>query len=303
MKTKEQIEFFLKSIGEYATETDFDGISAFSKTKCKAKLRKPSSFSNSPDALTFSKFATWFDFGFGAGDVVQWDDSLGLVRNCTQSNVEICFIIDGNGSRIENKSLDVKDLTLADENASNRLYCALYKMGKEFLAPDFEIKDKFIPEPKNIISFTNLKTGQEGYAVIRCVTEDGEVFCFCIVVKGEDPRYNMNEHLGNVEDFIFRISSPSDYPRKAIDNALAKVGKTWNHALLRVEAPDMRVKKGEKYWFVNDKLQPIPATENERILCSKRYYAGNYFRNEEDAVNVSKKLAEVIRNYLAEPQK
>lgn len=113
------------------------------------------------------------------------------------------------------------------------------------------------------MSFTNNKTGEEGYGVARIVKKTGEVIMYCYVIKGQQAKYNMNEFLGMEKDFSFKQSGPADYPRKAIDVALAKEGKTWNHFLKRIEPMNMKVVKGERYWYITDKMQVTSDVEKE----------------------------------------
>lgn len=125
---------------------------------------------------------------------------------------------------------------------------------------------------------------------------------YCYVIKGEPVKYSMNEYLGKIDDFSFTTFKPADYQRKALDVELAKVGKTWNHFLKRIEPLNMKVATGERYWYITDKMQVTSDVEKGTVTSNKRYLAGNYFRREKDAIRILSEEIEIRRNFLAEPE-
>lgn len=134
MKTKKQVEHFLRK-RKYKSEIDFKGISSYCKTEYNIKLHVPSSYSDDPESLDYATFANWFDKGFGAGDAVKWNDSIGLVQEGNVNTVLICLRIDGNTPNFDKITIPVDIITPAGENALNRLYSILDKQGKEFGNP------------------------------------------------------------------------------------------------------------------------------------------------------------------------
>ena len=63
----------------------------------------------------------------------------------------------------------------------------------------------------------------------------------------------------------------------------------------------MKAEKGERYWYITDKMSVASDTEKGTVTSHKRYLAGNYFRKEEDAVRILSEEMEIRRNFLAEP--
>ena len=233
MKTKKQVEHFLRK-RKYKSEIDFKGISSYCKTEYNIKLHVPSSYSDDPEALDYATFANWFDKGFGAGDAVKWNDSIGLVQEGNVNTVLICLRIDGNTPNFDKITIPVDIITPAGENALNRLYLVLDENGQEFGNPFFVISTKYIPKSCDLVCFHNHKTGQEGYGVVRLADKSsGDIVMYCYVIKGEPVKYSMNEYLGKIDDYSFTTFKPADYQRKALDIELAKVGKTWNRCTCR----------------------------------------------------------------------
>lgn len=306
MKTKRQIEHFLAR-KKYKSEMDFEGISLYCKTKFNIRLHRPSSYYPEPtdniQPLDYAVFAEWLEHGYGAGDVVEWDGNIGLVQDGGVKEVRICLKIDSNSPIFDSFVLDGQLIHPAQENAVERIYEALDANGKEFGNPFFCITDKYIPNSNTIVTFQNHKTGKGGVGVVRLITQSGDITMYCWYVKGEPVRYSMNEKLGNIMDYSFQSVQPADYPRKALDVALAKVGKTWNHFLRRIEPLKMKVEEGSQYYYINDKRAVVCDTEKGTPTSHKRYIAGNYFRRQEDALRILEAENEIRRNFLAEPEK
>ena len=303
MKTKKQVEHFLAR-RKYSSAIDFEGISLYCKNKFNIKLHTPSSYFPE-NALDYSTFAYWLEHGYGAGDVVIWDENLCLVDAGDVNEVHICFKIDSNGVNFDSFTLNEQVISHASKNAADSLYLRLREIGKEFGNPFFCITEKFIPSPGSIVTFQNHKTGQEGVGVVRLVKITGEVVMYCYLLKGLEcgVRYGMNEYLGMSGDISFQPVQPADYPRKALEKALNDVGKTWNHNLKRIEPVDMKAEKGGVYFYITDQRTVVRAVEKGTPTSHKRYLAGNYFKSEEDANRINEEENELRRNYLAEPKK
>lgn len=304
MKSKKQVEHFLK-YAKYKSEMDYTGISLYCKEKYGLKLPVPSSYPQEQSSLTYSQFADWLDNGFGAGDVVKWEENIGLVQSSTCNEVKICLKIDRNGPTIASTTLAAHLITHAPENALERISDVLSSKGLEFGNPFFVITEKYIPTPGTLVCFQNNKTKQEGFGVVRNIDKTGRVIMYCYVLKNGTERivkYNMHEELGVVGDFSFRTFKPTDYERKLLENELGKHNKTWNHYLKRIEPVDMRVQLGERYWYITDKMTVTAAVEKGTVISNKRYLAANYFKDQADAIRILSETMELRRDYLAEPE-
>lgn len=301
MKRKKQIEYFLKN-RRYRTRIDFDLVSSYCRTKFGLKLHEPSYFEND-SGMTSAIFQKWLEDGFGGGDVVKRGDILYLVQSSSPGDTKMCFKIE-NG--IPSRCSDVlpdDSLVHANKEETKRIFNALDNMGLEFENPYFCVTDQYKPSSGDLVSFVNKKTGDEGIGVVRMRYMDGKITMFCYVLKGMDPKYSMEEYLGYVNDFRFTPFSPADYPRKYLEAALNKVGKTWNHSLKRIEPLNMEREKGESYWFISDKRTVMQAEEKKTVVSHKRYLSGNYFRTREEAMEVLAEQNEVVRRILARPEK
>lgn len=285
---------------------DFEGIAHYCMKKFKTRLHRPSSYYPKPteeiQPLDYSTFTEWLEHGYGAGDVVEWDENIGLVQDGGVKEVKICLKIDRNGPNFDSFVLEVQLIHPAQENAVERIYEALEANGKEFGSPYFCITEKYTPKPDSIVTFQNRHTGEEGVGVLKRIQPSGEVIMYCWYVKGKSVRYSMDEELGNSADYYFHPVQPADYPRKALQTALGEVGKAWNHFLKRIEPLKMKVEKGGEYYYINDKKAVAKGVERETMTSHKRYLAGNYFKSREDAQRVADEEAEVRKRYLAEPE-
>lgn len=306
MKTKRQIEHFL-AYKKYKSEMDFEGISLYCKNKFNIKLHHPTSYypenTENIEPLDYATFAKWLECGYGAGDIVEWGENIGLVQDGGIKEIRICLKIHRNTPNFDSFILNDQVIHPAPKNAAEAIYEALEANGKEFGNPYFCITEKYIPNPNTIVTYQNHQTGEEGVGVLRLIKQTGEIIMYCWYEKGKSVRYSMNENLGNIRDYSFQQVHPADYPRKALDAALAKVGKTWNHFLRRIEPLKMKVEIGSKYFYINDKRTVVCETEKGTPTSHKRYIAGNYFKRQEDALRILEEENELRRNFLAEPEK
>lgn len=305
MKTKKQVEHYLKK-KKYRSEMDFKGISLYCKSEFGIKLHVPSNYFKEDTSLDYATFSEWLEHGFGAGDVVEWEENdekiIGLVQDGDVKQVKICLRIIGNAPNFDPIVIDEQLIHSAGKNAAERISDVLCAAGKEFGNPFFVIADKYRPISCSLVKFHDHKTGQSGFGVVRIIKKTGEIIMYCYVVRGKEVKYNMNEYLGMFDDFTFQPFTPADYERKLLDSELAKYGKTWNHFLKRIEPLTMRVAKGERYWYITDKMQVTSDEERQTATNNKRYLAANYFKRQEDAIRILEEEMEIRRNFLAEPE-
>lgn len=303
MKTKRQIEHFLRN-KKFASEMDFKLISSYCMTEHKIRLHVPTTFTSNPDSISCPSFTHWLEHGFGGGDIVVWGDCIGLVCDSFTKEIEICLSISPEGVEFNNTRLSCDILSYANHEQKSLIYKALREAHQEFNDYYFTITEKFIPREGDLVHFKKYDSNFEGYGVTRLVDKNtGDVVMYCYLTKDNAVHYDMYEHIGIADDFQFSTFKASDYPRKLLDIALSKVGKTWNHFLKRIEPLNMKVDKGEKYWYITDKMSVAVDIEKGTATSHKRYLVANYFRNEADAYRILSEEVELRRNYLAEPQK
>lgn len=236
--------------------------------------------------------------------MVAWENCIGLVSDSSVEETEVCLAISPEGAVFNRIRLSNGILSYANNEQQSRIQQSLKETGQEFNDYYFTIAEKYIPREGDLVHFKKHDSSFEGYGVARLVDKrTGDVVMYCYLTKDHTVHYDMNEHIGIADDFRFSTFKASDYPRKLLDMALSKVGKTWNHFLKRIEPLNMKVNKGEKYWYITDKMSVAVDTERGTPTSHKRYLVANYFRNEADAYRILSEEMELRRNYLAEPQK
>lgn len=301
MKTKQQLEQFLRN-RKYRTRIDYDLISSYCRTKFSLKLHEPSYFV-ADTGITAAIFQEWLENGFGGGDVAKYKDAVCLIQSSEPEETKICFVIDSEGARQHDETIPTAALEKAGEEDRKHLYNSLDSLGLEFGNPFFVVTPQYRPTSGDLVSFVNKKTGEEGVGVVRQCYQSGRVTMFCYVIKGSEPKYNMEEEFGQAVDFRFTSHGPADYSRKYLEATLNKVGKTWNHSLKRIEPMNLEVEKGQPYWFISDKRTVQQTIEKKTIVSHQRYLAGNYFKSNEEANEMLAEQNELIRKFLARPEK
>lgn len=90
----------------------------------------------------------------------------------------------------------------------------------------------------------------------------------------------------------------SEYNR--LENELKKVGLVWKKGLNRLEPIDFVSEKGSTYWYIDDKLRIITATEQINKTSHLRYLAGNYFTDYGRALEICDKIRELLKENVSE---
>lgn len=282
---------------------DFKLISSYCMTEHKIRLHVPTTFSSDINSIDCPSFTKWLEHGFGGGDIVILEDCIGIVSESTVEESQLCFLVTTEGLVRNPQTVSNEKLYHANNEAHDLIHKVLKESKQEFNDYYFRITEKFIPEEGDLVHFKKYGSDFEGYGVTRLVDKStGDIVMYCYLTKDNQVFYDMYEHIGITDDFQFSTFKASDYPRKLLDAALSKVGKTWNHFLKRIEPINMKVNKGEQYWYITDKMSVAVDIEKGTSTSHKRYLVANYFRNEADAYRILSEEVELRRNYLAEPQ-
>lgn len=77
-------------------------------------------------------------------------------------------------------------------------------------------------------------------------------------------------------------------------------GLRWNAEEKRVEKIRWRASFDERYYYINHSLACLSDIEESHIFDDERWEANNYFRTEEQAEEVKKRVEETLRNYHEE---
>lgn len=305
-KSSNQIHSFLSAC-KYRTKTDWEMIAAF----CKEKTELPRSYELDPEhGISCSDFTRWYDSGFGAGDIAETESGEVILLGLTNFTT----------SRIVAELSDNQILTIPAETPQNALKPApeasitlfkslLLKENLQFNWETLSLSPKYIPSVNERVIFRG--NNETGLGVVRSLNlETGFVSLYCYYLyESKRCSYSMNEtEVCNLYDYDFETMENGNKTtrtlnaiscQRKLNRELSRYGKTWNQSRHRIEPLEPSVKKGESYWYFNDRFVLTQATENETPTSRSRLLAGNYFKTAKRGNEVKAMLDDLISSVFA----
>ena len=86
---------------------------------------------------------------------------------------------------------------------------------------------------------------------------------------------------------------------RRMNRELEKCGKIWKDKLKRIEPINAKVNKGEKYWYISDKMKVVQDREKNTPTSHFRYLCGNYFTSELAALRMLDIWSQTLHDYMA----
>lgn len=297
MKTELQLQHFLSG-QTFKSEADWEMISIFAK-KHKCFLTLSPEYSES--GLDISAFTSWFNDGFGSGDVARLDGVIVILGQCLIDKVNVVAKETPDGFKTVKMNVDTSSLSKLPQAQSKEVYKTLSEQGLQFDRNRQIIIDKYKPSINECVEFYS--NGVRGLGVIREFRPADnyvELYCYYIYNTGQIG-YSMHEKgICTVHEFDFQPMTISS--KRRMNRELRKRGKVWYDKLHRIEPEQVKVPKGETYYYINDKMKVVTEKEKDTPTSQFRYIAGNYFKNHEEAQMFAGRFAEMLRDRLAKSE-
>ena len=294
-KTSYQITRFLEQYS-FKDEINWKGISSFCKLELNVILEIDPVYS--PDGIDFASFSSWFNKGFGSGDIARLGDSLVMLGACNFTTAKVEAVLEGDKILCNRFETSVADLEEPSNEEISKFRRILAKNELQFDEKYQLVIERYIPATNERISFKK-DDGTYGIGVVRSVSKEQDSFvlyCYFIYQTGMIG-YSMYEDMGSLSEYVFQSMTRSE--RNRLQNELKKRGKTWNDKLHRVEPVKGKADVGGAYWYINDKLKMVKDIEQGKPTSHFRFIAGNYFLNPEDCLVNLGQINELLRNFLA----
>lgn len=297
MKTEIQIQHFLNS-QMFKSEADWEVIDIFAKRQ-KYSLQISPKYSD--DGVDIATFTTWFNSGFASGDVAVLDGSFIILGHCTLTDAKIEATWNGVIFDFTRLSTTLTKITKASDDDAANVLKKLSEEDRQFDRRVQLITQKYIPSINERVEFYNDEI--RGLGVVREIRPNDnyiEFYCYYIYNTGEIG-YSMHETgVCTVHEFNFMAMTISSQRR--MNRELERFGKIWYDKLHRIEPLKVKVAKGQKYYYINDKMKMVTETEKDTPTSQMRYIAGNYFASVDECTTYLGKFAELLRDRLALPE-
>jgi hypothetical protein len=303
MKTKRQVIDFFKS-NHFATAEDCEMVSLFCQNNC-GLTPKDFPTVTTPGSINSQTFIEWYRSGFGIGDIVfeKETGSYYVVSNSSTTCIQSCAILSnlcktGKKWKPKNNELDTTTLSSVSEIENKAMTISLAEQGYEFDYEKKTLRKKYIPEINERVEFS--RDNYIGLGVVRSINPVEnfiEFFCYFIY---SDKKIGYSMHESGVCDVMsFQFNPMTVVAARRLNRELEKYGKVWNDKLHRIEPIDPKVAKGEKYWYISDKMAVVTDREKGTPTSHFRYIAGNYFKSYDEALEYLGKFHELLRDRLA----
>lgn len=303
MKTKRQVIDFFKS-NHFATAEDCEMVSLFCQNNC-GLTPKDFPTVTTPGSINSQTFIEWYRSGFGIGDIVFEEEtgSYYVVSNSSTTCIQSCAILSnlcktGKKWKPKNDELDATTLLNVSEIENKAMTISLAEQGYEFDYEKKTLRKKYIPEINERVEFS--RGNYIGLGVVRSINpveNSIEFFCYFIY---SDKKIGYSMHESGVCDVMsFQFNPMTVVAARRLNRELEKYGKVWNDKLHRIEPIDPKVAKGEKYWYISDKMTVVTDREKGTPTSHFRYIAGNYFKSYDEALEYLGKFHELLRDRLA----
>lgn len=303
MKTKRQVIDFFKS-NHFATAEDCEMVSLFCQNNCGLTPKDFPTFTTS-GSINSQTFIEWYRSGFGVGDIVfeKKTGSYYVVSSSSIANIQSCAILSnlcktGKKWKPNDVKLDATTLSSVSEIENKAMTISLAEHGYEFDYDKKTLRKKYIPEINERIEFS--RGNYIGLGVVRSINpveNSIEFFCYFIY---SDKKIGYSMHESGICDVMsFQFNPMTVVAARRLNRELEKYGKVWNDKLHRIEPIDPKVAKGEKYWYISDKMTVITDREKGTPTSHFRYIAGNYFKSYDEALEYLGKFHELLRDRLA----
>ena len=303
MKTKRQVIDFFKS-NHFATAEDCEMVSLFCQNNC-GLTPKDFPTVTTPGSINSQTFIEWYRSGFGIGDIVFEEEtgSYYVVSNSSTTCIQSCAILSnlcktGKKWKPKNDELDATTLLNVSEIENKAMTISLAEQGYEFDYEKKTLRKKYIPEINERVEF--FRGNYIGLGVVRSINpveNSIEFFCYFIY---SDKKIGYSMHESGVCDVMsFQFNPMTVVAARRLNRELERYGKVWNDKLHRVEPVDPKVAKGEKYWYISDKMTVLGDREKGTPTSHFRYIAGNYFKSYDEALEYLGRFHELLRDRLA----
>lgn len=300
------------------SDLDLEMISSFLEKHLKLAPKHLTFASrNNLPTLTAQAFLHWFDSGFGASEIALHNNSPVILGACTTESAVIIGTLSNNAVQPCSTTIPASELSKASPGDIAAFQLALFQSNLQFNQETFTLSTKYIPAPNEKVIFHSADFSIKGLGIVRNVFADTReivLYCYFIYPGPGNKRqigYSMYEDsVVNLYEYIFEpMLDETDGNRfsklngvscmRRLNTELAKHNKVWK--LRRIEPCQYKVAKGEKYWYINDKMSVVQDTEKETATSHMRYLAGNYFVDLKNATVMLGKMRDTLQSYLASP--
>ena len=271
------------------TEEDWLLVYNFVLEHHAVRLRRPRSPKEDEAAADFIRWASCLS-GFGDGDLVRCGEVCGLYHEragITPGCVELCTW-SGDDGEVHIDMIEVSGPVCSLSWNEHKTYMSrLYSMGYRYVPSLGSIVKQVSPRPGMIFKYVSPLHGVT-VAIVNDYTEHDANILVGVSKGVVIPGYTESK----IDVDMIPLS------KKDVDgfnNALYSSGYRFDTDSKTLERCAVRVSRGVKYWYVNDRLEVIADRDMRSVSDDKRHAKGNYFSSRSDALSFLEGVRSLLR--------
>lgn len=245
---------------------------------------------NPVSSSTYEQFIEWVDAGVGAGDIVRYGHTIGIVGSYTPDKTWLAGYVGFDGSLIT-KDLEVfpYHLFAASDDEKEAFNEQVLQSHKSFSVRHSTFIELYTPEK---FSVTKIIVGDKTELGIYGGLVNDLHYVLAMTLDNElrrDCYFQQN-------DIQFESADTKDILR--FHTFLVKHRLEWNHRSHTFSHIEKRVGRGDKYWYINDHFAVVAMIDQHTPAHDLRYKNGNYFSNQTEALLFLRKLKELRKSFI-----
>lgn len=220
---------------------------------------------------TYQQFLDWVENGYGAGDIVGYGNTMGVVQSATPAGMTLAAYCDFEGNLINQpmKVLHPERIKPLNEDQKTLFKKMMYENGLEFYVRSAMIDGVYTPK-KNYYVLYNDGQSTSPKVAMYLETVDNK-YHFAALLDGKQIKIDC---WADTNYTPLKQASVVDIRRLMM--AASKKGWRYNERLQCFVRADKRG-RGNMYWYLTDRFEIAKDIDDGTQKHKDRYDAGNYF--------------------------
>lgn len=239
-------------------------------------------------AITYQQFLDWTDNGFATGDVVEYDNGVGIVGD-TRGNTTVLAVYQPLNEELVVNEVEVStdSLKLADLSIKKKFLSLLREYGYVFSISMGTCVKAWLPEEGDFVIALYHK--KKFLGIFHEFDDEGCVFY--VFVNDNNVLYPYQ-----LRDYEVDFMLANKTTKQKIIRLLESQGLAWDYQKKEiVSSTAKRLLRNGRYWYMSERFSPTADYDLHRRLDEMRFEAGNYFQNVSECYTFCEMVREARR--------
>lgn len=219
---------------------------------------------------TYKQFQDWIETGYGAGDMVSYGKTMGIVGSSTPAGVILAAYCDYEGNLIVNdmEVLEPQRLQPIELSRVAELKRLIFEQGLEFFVRNGKFDKIYTPKKYFYTTIENPYSDEPGVGMY--LESDNSKHHFLAYLSGGKLQMDCW-----IDSNYTPLKPATEADIKRLHSATSKAGWYYNeraHQFMKIPQKG----KDNVYWYLNDRFELVMDRDNGAKKHTERWEAGNY---------------------------